>query len=136
MKSMRHYIDILRESTDMQIYASGRCHVFAMALSLVFGYAIQALWDLEPDYDDIDDGPEALVHAWCERPNGSLVDVSGDITWDQAKTEYGDCNIPDIRKMTIAEIGELEQTGILPASTATELKMLERFIKANQARYG
>jgi hypothetical protein len=59
-------------------FTMGWCDAFALALHEMTGWPVRwALCGNEEDEEDEDSPRDALDHAWCERPDGTVVDIRG-----------------------------------------------------------
>lgn len=77
-----------------------------------FGFPIEVVWDAAPQFDnppddDIEPGP-ALVHAYCVRPNGTLVDAAGTLDPDEAIHGFGDCREPMVCRLDAQGIADFQ----------------------------
>jgi hypothetical protein len=117
-------------------YLHGRCHIFALALHLALGYRIEALWNSEPLSDDGDFGERALVHAYCRRPDGQMVDASGVISKDQLYSDYGELpNSPEAECLTPQAMRAYIRNRILERPQPCEVQNLVQYILAHRALY-
>ena len=68
------YFEILSDTDHGDIFPllHGFCPVFASALSDTFGYRVLGAFIYDYEVED-----QGLVHAFCETPEGFLVDVRG-----------------------------------------------------------
>ena len=74
-----------RESDlSLMDYLHGYCIQFSKALHDVLGYPMYGIWEHDGEED-------TFVHAFCELPNGDVVDVRG-VTerWDAFLDEFDD----------------------------------------------
>src|ERR1019366_2730031 len=74
----------LAEHDLVERYLRGRCQVFAHSLLSVHGYRVEFLWDRQSKRSE---GPRCLIHAYCVRPDGSLVDVRGRVSHQEIELE-------------------------------------------------
>lgn len=122
-------------AVDITEYLGGRCHIFASALSAVTGWPMEFVWDVAP-FDD-DDPPEALIHAWCVRPDGKCFDAAGETSMQKLETsEYGDYGEAESRNTTQTELSVMMRDGVLDKSRDGEINSLKSIINANKAKYG
>lgn len=122
---------------DIDRYHQGDCHLFAMALNRAFGFAMRCLWDLDPHDDGIQPlGFPVLVHAFCVRPDGSLVDARGTAEPDELENGHGDVFEPSEQEMAP---GEMERMLADPngwrAPDLGEMERLVGFLLDNAAAY-
>jgi len=117
----------ISEKFYVENYLYGYCHIFAMALNKLFGYQIEALWDLSPD--DLDEGMSGLVHMYAVKPDGTKLDASGILTDERLEQEYSDCNEPDIRQHTINDIKKMMSTGELVKISSKSYEDVLNYIK-------
>jgi len=120
-------------------YLNRKCHIFAHALHLELGYNIKLLFDLEAEFDNEDKETfydKALVHAYCIKPDGTCIDISGKINCDTVELEYGDCNSPQYELCLDEEdlINSLNSINITKPSDI-ELNKVREFIRKNINKY-
>jgi len=115
-------------------YLYGKCHIFAQALHLELGYNIKLLFDLEAEFVNEQNKEttysKALVHAYCIKPDGTCIDISGKINCDTIEFEYGDCNSPQYELHFEEEdfLNSLNSINIL-TPTIDELNKVRNFIR-------
>jgi len=128
---MSRAVDFIEKVAPDHAYSGGRCHIYALALNKALGYKIQALWDLEPEYEhgEPDETP-VLVHMYNVKPDGSFVDITGTITKDDIENNYGDYpNDPDYIDHIPKGVLGLIDHGILDPPYSGEIEGLVKKIK-------
>ena len=123
---------------NQEIYTSGRCHIFSLALNEAMNYQMEWLFDKEAwdDEGDSDNYFIALVHAYVLTPSGKKVDATGIIPNEvDIESEYGDCNRPDYQILDVHEANSTISNLKLPKPRPGEIDTLVRYIKANKEKY-
>ena len=121
---------------DIREYIHGRCQIFAFALNIALGYPMTFVWDSgdEPD-NDMQSSQEPLVHAYCTRADGTLVDAGGTVSRQDAETGHGDCWEADHREIGAAAVKRLIRDKVLGGPRPGELSELVRYIRSNPDIY-
>lgn len=120
---------------DVAKYEQGKCHLFALALHRVTGYPIKALWDLEPSYDDVDEGPPALVHMYVTSEKGLDVDAGGVMHDGSAYLHANEVHEATEVRHSAVEVERLIENDVLCEPDPGEMSQLISFIQANLGRY-
>jgi hypothetical protein len=112
------------------VYTHERCHIFALALSQVFGYEMRFLWDLTAKPDK-----PTLIHAYCVDPYGFFYDARGKVMQKTVHQEFQGCNKPQLIKIIPDRVHHLMTITTLNHPFDGELEKLIDYIKANSQLY-
>ena len=118
-------------------YLHGRCHIFALALHTALGYPMEFLWDLAATDDETWEDREALVHAFCKRPDGAMVHVTGTFTQAELEEDFAQFGVqePDLRRESADDVQRQIAEGLLEAPRVGEVEQLVSYINEIKERY-
>lgn len=83
------------------------------------------------------EGRVVLEHAYCKRPNGTLVDASGTQTLERIMEDFSDygCDEDGALPVTEAELDKMMASGFLGKVHPGEIDKLVQYIKVNLGVY-
>ncbi len=118
-------------------YRNGGCPTFAYALHLELGYAMEAIFELDPSAEDDDD---CLVHVYGKAPDGRLYDVAGEITMDEMVRTFVLTGLPDGDEVWTDSVDTRRVKRLMYLCACRlypgELAALRRHIRAHPVHYG
>lgn len=144
MLAIRNNIRSYRLFTNMEkddateLYMTGGCGIFAIALHKVFGYPIGALLDTEniEYYDENEEPIASVIHVFTHKDN-KIIDVKGIRSIEEMKACYWDVEGHVDWKVSEGEIRE-EYSGddkpLYPV-LASDVQEAIEYIESNRAEY-
>ena len=133
LQRINYYLTTCSTRTDLDLYAHGRCHIFALALHKVFGWKIQAVRGT-----DRGTGLDSLIHMYCVDNHGDLIDAYGvedDWSPDYLAEKFGDESDVYVKNYTPEEVLKLSDNKHLDKIKPGELEKLVKAINANKSRF-